>query len=42
MDSYDYLMNNLHEALKKQIPLMKSIVRKRKIKDLYKRYNVYI
>lgn len=41
MNSYDYLMNNLQEALKRQIPLMKSRVRKRKIKELYERYNLY-
>jgi hypothetical protein len=38
MNSYDYLMGNLQEALKKQIPLMKSRVRKRKIKELHEKY----
>ena len=33
MNSYDYLMGNLQKALK--IQLMRSIIRKKKIKYLY-------
>ncbi len=35
MDSYDFLMNKLEEALRLQIPNMRSRVRKLKIKYLY-------
>jgi uncharacterized protein YutD len=42
MDSYysdyDYLMGNLRDALRSQGTVMKSRVRKRKIKELYERY----
>lgn len=38
MNSYDYLMGNLQKALRNQIPLMKSRIRKKKIKYLYERY----
>ena len=38
MNSYDYLMTNLQEALKKQVPLMRARNRKGKIKELYEKY----
>lgn len=38
MNSYDYLMGNLQAALRAQRPVMKSRVRKRKIRELYERY----
>lgn len=38
MNSYDYLMNNINEALKSQKPFMRSRVRRTKIKYLYEGY----
>jgi len=35
MDSYDYLMNNIRDALKASMPLMKARTRKIRINGLY-------